>query len=179
MLCTRRIPSGSKLRNRFCLNADERERRRFDRSRAMETIISDTQEGDHLLEALPAVNGFNFQIQDADYAPYEHVEPNTGDDEMECEDFWANLDSSDNVEGERHETFDSDSVRNVLDEFNLFSLSPDAEGLNDAIIDIAQLMEDGKSARSARLSGSHRRCLASTRWRNKRGTRGRPPALGN
>ena len=110
------IPTGSKLRNRFCLNPAERERRRFDCARASETVLHDTIKGDHLLETLPAFCDFARGDIHQDYTETEAVacdpEPSLDD-----EGFWNNLDDLPiDVHADTLATFD---VCRALSEYTL------------------------------------------------------------
>ena len=137
------VPSGSKLRNRFCLNPAERERRRFDCARASETVLHDTTKGDHLLESLPAFCDF---ARGNGYQDVTETEAEAGDPEhaLDEEDFWNNLEELPIDDGAVPlATFD---VCRTLSEYTLFEHTPDADGLADAILDMISLIEDGQVA---------------------------------
>ena len=135
------IPSGSKLRNRFCLNPAERERRHLDNSRAKETIIHDTRSGDHLDDPLPSVCVFSRSQTSADDIEYES-ESDPGVVELDEESFWNSLeDTPIDLRGDRLRTRD---LGGALREFTLFERNPDGEGLADAILDAIKLIEDGQ-----------------------------------
>ena len=133
------IPAHSKLRNRFCLNAGDRERRRFERSRAAETILHDTTEGEHLHDPLPALCPSTWNNLEAAACPDGHEDKSDSDDEDAS--FWNNLD--DTPLDEQGALVDVSQVNRALAEFTLFERTPDENGLAEAILDVIQLVEEG------------------------------------
>ena len=167
------VPTGSKLRNRFCFNPAERERRQFDSRRAAaaaETILHDTYSGDHLQDVLPAINGFSCHtrgeaggqppsslvenswgtapLYDSHDLRYNNEADSDEDllDELAtdaiADHFWKNLE--DTPLDDRRIPVGRAQVQGILNDFTLFAHTPDEQGLNEAILDILQMIEEGQ-----------------------------------
>ena len=115
------VPTGSKLRNRFCFNAAERERRRFESTRAAETILEDTHQGEHMQYTLPAVNGFSCHTREKDHSFLNDPigEASTYEDDSDEEMFWTNLE--DTPLDDLQNPVDSTQVHHNSNDFTLFS----------------------------------------------------------
>ena len=121
------VPTGSKLRNRFCFNPAERERRRFDSRRAAETVLEDAHHGEHMHEALPAVNGFSCHTRDKKLNEPSFHEPDSDEellDDMATDaiatHFWNNLE--DTPLDDRRIPVDCAQDQCIMNDLTLFSL---------------------------------------------------------
>ena len=162
--------TGSKLRNRFCLNPKERERRRIDHRAKMrikesisegegdmnvgepplpcvdQTRYDQPQEwGDHDDEASKILEGRGGG-HDRDDEELDH-DSSGGDDsgvDADSANFWGNLDA-----GSAKADFASRESSTVCDAnraFDLFQHEASREGVCDAVLDILELAENGDIA---------------------------------
>ena len=94
-------------------------------------------------EALPAVNGFSCHTRDKGLDEPSSHEPDSDEELLDgmatdaiASHFWDNLE--DTPLDERRIPVGCDQVQNILNDFTLFSHTPDEQGLNEAILDIIQ-----------------------------------------
>jgi len=131
---------GATIRNRFCFNADERERRHRDqvaRSRADETVLESSDTCDSS-DVLPDVDSTRWQeggeLSDSRLLLEDLFDDYVFDDP---EVFWDNLDDSLPVQA-------VPGHFSAAAEFDLFEHSPDQVGVCSAVLDTLSLIEDGR-----------------------------------
>ena len=131
---------GSTIRNRFCLNADERDRRKLDndaKRRAAETILEST-ELCVFADKMPDVDSTKWHLAGDNVEPDGLPEDLFDDyDFDDPEVFWRDLD------GTLTEEAYPESI-SALEEFNLFEHSPDQVGVCTAILDVLGLIDEGR-----------------------------------
>jgi hypothetical protein len=131
---------GSTIRNRFCLSADERNRRKLDldaKRRAAETILESSESCD-FADRMPDVDSTKWHLA-GDHEDLHGIPEDLFDD-YDFDDpgvFWRDLD--DTMPEQAYPESNS-----ALEEFNLFEHAPDQVGVCTAILDTLRMIEEGR-----------------------------------